>query len=168
MAEGGSPAVAAAALNKSPAATPTMTVGQRAGRINQINKQISGIVGQMAREGANIPELKERKDLLEAEIDKMLNSPSRPSLPMAPRQADPPSMPGTVSAARGGGLSDLRDQMIAQQGFPVALDGFLVWVGKRTILYRPCFPITNLFSRRTLSRVLEEVVSILAPTECTP
>ena len=118
MAEGGSPAVAAAALNKSPAATPTMTVGQRAGRINQINKQISGIVGQMAREGANIPELKERKDLLEAEIDKMLNSPSRPSLPMAPRQADPPSMPGTVSAARGGGLSDLRDQMIAQQGFP--------------------------------------------------
>ena len=118
MAEGGSPAVAAAALNKSPTAAPAMTVGERAGRINQINKQIQGIAGQMAREGANIPELMERKSLLEAEIDKILNSPSLPSLPMAPRQADPPSMPGTVSAARGGGLSDLRDLMIAQQGFP--------------------------------------------------
>jgi len=118
MAEGGSPAVAAAALNKSPAATPAMTVAQQAGRINQINQQISGVVGQMAREGANIPELRERKSLLEAEIDKILNSPSRTSLPMAPRQAEPPPMPGAVSAARGGGLSDLRDQMIARQGFP--------------------------------------------------
>jgi hypothetical protein len=118
MAEGGSPAVAAAALNRSPAATPTMTVAQQAGRINQINQQISGVVGQMAREGANIPELRERKSLLEAEIDKILNSPNRTSLPMAPRQAEPPPMPGAVSAARGGGLSDLRDQMIARQGFP--------------------------------------------------
>lgn len=118
MAEGGSPAVAAAALNKSPAAAPAMTVAQQAGRINQINQQISGVVGQMAREGANIPELRERKSLLEAEIDKILNSPSRTSLPMAPRQAEPPPMPGAVSAARGGGLSDLRDQMIARQGFP--------------------------------------------------
>lgn len=102
MADGGSPIA-------------EMSIGEQAALVNDLNMRISEIVAAMAKPGADIPSLLEAKRMQERQIDAILGAGSQP---YTPNNEEVVQEEVIVEANRGGGLSQLRDQMVAMQGFP--------------------------------------------------
>jgi hypothetical protein len=92
-----------------------MSIGEQAALVNDLNMRISEIVAAMAKPGADIPSLLEAKRMQERQIDAILGAGSQPYIPNDEEVVQEEVI---VEANRGGGLSQLRDQMVAMQGFP--------------------------------------------------
>jgi len=92
-----------------------MSIGEQAALVNDLNMRISEIVAAMAKPGADIPSLLEAKRMQERQIDAILGAGSQP---YTPNDGEVVQEEVIVEANRGGGLSQLRDQMVAMQGFP--------------------------------------------------
>ena len=92
-----------------------MSIGEQAALVNDLNMRISEIVAEMAKPGADIPSLLEAKRMQERQIDAILGAGSQP---YTPNDGEVVQEEVIVEANRGGGLSQLRDQMVAMQGFP--------------------------------------------------
>jgi hypothetical protein len=92
-----------------------MSIGEQAALVNDLNMRISEIVAAMAKPGADIPSLLEAKRMQERQIDAILGAGSQP---YTPNDEEVVQEEVIVEANRGGGLSQLRDQMVAMQGFP--------------------------------------------------
>jgi hypothetical protein len=92
-----------------------MSIGEQAALVNDLNMRISEIVAAMAKPGADIPSLLEAKRMQERQIDAILGAGSQP---YTPNDGEVVQEEAIVEANRGGGLSQLRDQMVAMQGFP--------------------------------------------------
>lgn len=93
-----------------------MSIGEQAALVNDLNMRISEIVAEMAKPGADIPSLLEAKRMQERQIDAILGAGSQPYTPNNEEVVREEEV--IVEANRGGGLSQLRDQMVALQGFP--------------------------------------------------
>jgi hypothetical protein len=92
-----------------------MSIGEQAALVNDLNMRISEIVAAMAKPGADIPSLLEAKRMQERQIDAILGAGSQP---YTPNDGEVVQEEVIVEANRGGGLSQLRDQMVAMQSFP--------------------------------------------------